>query len=174
MTLSKLDLLKRLEGLLQALHVFFAHNSKVFLEFQKLTNLINNKSNKLFKNHVKTCWISMVFLAKDIYVEYHLLIIKMHTKSSKSEVVQKKLNALCDVEFILWVPLCLSLLECVHVFIKVTQNKNVFVYDFVDFVKVAQQKLYRLYYDLIAKYEGSNFEDFNSIEVLTNEYLLLS
>jgi hypothetical protein len=116
----------------------------------------------------------MVFLAKDIYVEYHLLIIKMHTKSSKSEVVQKKLNALCDVEFILWVPLCLSLLECVHVFIKVTQNKNVFVYDFVDFVKVAQQKLYRLYYDLIAKYEGSNFEDFNSIEVLTNEYLLLS
>jgi hypothetical protein len=39
---------------------------------------------------------------------------------------------------------------------------------------VAQQKLYRLYYDLIAKYGGPNFETFNWIEVLTNENLPLN
>lgn len=111
MTLSKLDLLNRLEGLLQELHVFFAHNSKVFfLEFQKLTDLINSKGNKLFRNHVKTCWISMVFLTKHVYVEYRLLIVKMHIKSSKSEVVQKNLNALRDVEFILGLPCVFPLL----------------------------------------------------------------
>jgi len=113
----------------------------------------------------------MVFVTKHVYVEYCLLIIKMHTKSSKSEVVQKKLNALCDVEFILGLPYVFPLLECVHLLIKVTQNKDVFV---CDFVKVAQQKLYRFYHDLIVKYESPNFEDFNSIEVLTNECFPLS
>jgi hypothetical protein len=53
----------------------------------------------------------MVFLTKHVYVEYHLLIIKMHTKSSNSEVVQKNLNALCDVEFILGLPCVFPLLE---------------------------------------------------------------
>ncbi len=61
-----------------------------------------------------------------------------------------------------------------HLLIKVTQKKDVFVFDFVDFVKVAQQKLYRFYHDLIVKYESPNFEDFNSIEVLTNECFPLS
>jgi hypothetical protein len=98
----------------------------------------------------------------------------MHIKSSKSEVVQKNLSALCDVEFILDIPCVFPLLECVHVLIKITQNEVVFVCDFVESIKVAQQKLYRLYYDLIAKYEGPNFEYFNSIKVLTNENLLLS
>ncbi len=120
MTLSKLDLLKRLEGLFQALYVFFVHNSKVFLEFQKLIDLINSKGNKLCRNHVKTCWISIISLTKHVYVSCCLLIIKMHTKSSKSEVVQKNLNALCDVEFILGLHCVFPLLECVHVLIKVT------------------------------------------------------
>ncbi len=124
MILSKLDLLKRFEGLLQALYVFIAHSSKVFLEFHKLIDLTNTKSNKLFRNHVKTCWISMVSLTKHVYVEYFFLIIKMHTKSSKSEVLQKNLNALCDVEFILGLHCVFPLLKCVHVLIKVTQNKD--------------------------------------------------
>jgi hypothetical protein len=114
----------------------------------------------------------MVSLTKHVYVEYHLLIINMHTKSSKSEVVQKNLSALCDVEFILGLPSIFPLLECVHVLIKVRQNKDVFVCDFVESIKVAQQKLCMLYCDLIAKYEGPNFEDFNSIEIPTNENLL--
>jgi hypothetical protein len=116
----------------------------------------------------------MVSLTKHAYVEYHLLIIKMYNKSSKSEVVQKDLSALCDVEFILGLPFVFPLLECVHVLIKVTKNIDVFVCDFVESIKVAQQKLYKLYYDLITKYGGPNFEDFNSIEVLTNENLPLN
>jgi hypothetical protein len=55
-TLSKLDIIKNLKGILKALYVFFAHSSKKFMEFQKLVNLINTKGNKLFQN-VKTHYV---------------------------------------------------------------------------------------------------------------------
>jgi hypothetical protein len=40
--------------------------------------------------------------------------------------------------------------------------------DFVEFVKLAQQKLYQFLYDPYAKYENLAFDEFNSIQVLTN------
>jgi hypothetical protein len=42
---------------------FFVLNLKKFIKFQKLTNLLQTKGNKLFQN-VKTCWISMLSLVK--------------------------------------------------------------------------------------------------------------
>jgi len=45
-----------------------------------------------------------------------------------------------------------------------TTCKNVFVCNFVEFVKIAQQELFRLYYDLYVKFEDSIFNDFNAIE----------
>ncbi len=35
-TLCKLDLVRQLEGILQALYAFFTHKPKKFMEFQKL------------------------------------------------------------------------------------------------------------------------------------------
>jgi hypothetical protein len=64
----------------------------------------------------------MFSLAKLVYVKYYTSITKMHTKSLKSEVDLKNLNALCNVEFILGLPCILPLLECVHTLIKVAQN----------------------------------------------------
>ncbi len=60
------------------------------------------------------------------------------------------------------------MLECVHTLIKIAQNKDVFMCDFVEFVKLAQQKLYQFLYDPYAKYENLAFDEFNSIQVLTN------
>jgi hypothetical protein len=46
--------------------------------------------------------------------------------------------------------------------------------DFVEFVKLAQLDLYRLYYNLYAKYEDPTFDEFNSIQALTNHTFPLS
>jgi len=42
----------------------------------------------------------MFSLVKQIYVEYHLFIVKMHIESAKSVIVLKNLNASCGIELI--------------------------------------------------------------------------
>jgi hypothetical protein len=51
--LFDLELVHRLEVVLQNLYTFFVHKPKKFLEFQELADLINTKGNKLLQN-VKT------------------------------------------------------------------------------------------------------------------------
>ncbi len=51
--LLELDLVCWLQGILQALYVFFVHSPEKFFEFHKFAKLIGTKGNKLFKN-VKT------------------------------------------------------------------------------------------------------------------------
>lgn len=87
----------------------------------------------------------MVFPTKKVYVKYCPLIVKIHLKSTKSEIALKNLNASCDVEFILGLPCILPFLKCVHTLIKFAQGKGVFVYNFVDTIKLAQQELLKLY-----------------------------
>jgi hypothetical protein len=92
----------------------------------------------------------------------------MYTKNSRSNVALRNLNCLCDVELVLGLPCILLMFECVHALIKIAQNKDVFMCNFVEFVKLTQQELYRFYYDPYAKYEDLTFDEFNSIQVLTN------
>jgi len=68
-----------------------------------------------------------------------------------------------DVEMILGLPSIFLMFECVHALIKVAQGKDVFVCDFVEVVKMTQQGLYTLYYDMYAKFEESTFDEFNAI-----------
>ncbi len=72
----------------------------------------------MFKN-VKTHWISMLSLAKHMYVEYPLLIVKMHLESSNNKVVLKNLDVLCDIKFILGLLCILPMLESIHALIKI-------------------------------------------------------
>lgn len=71
---------------------------------------------------------------------------------------------LCEIDLILGFPCMLPLLEIMNTLIKIAQGTNVFVYDFVDVVKLAQQELYLLYYDPYAKFEDLAFDDINSID----------
>jgi len=48
-------------------------------------------------------------LAKKVYVEYHLLIVRRHAEFAINEVVLKNLNSLCNVEFILGLPCILCI-----------------------------------------------------------------
>jgi len=101
-----------------------------------------------------------------MYVEYHLLIVKMHVESSKSEIIYKNLHVLCDVKLIFGFPFIRLMLKCVHALIKISQSQD--VYDFVESIRLAQQKLYQFYCHLVAKYEDLVLDDFNLVEVLTN------
>jgi len=51
--------------------------------------------------------------------------------------------------------LCLCLSVCIYMLIKFAQG-NVFVWNFVYTIKLAQQELFKLYYDPFTKYEKSN------------------
>jgi hypothetical protein len=61
----------------------------------------------------------MLSPSKRIYSKYRPLIVNMQAKSQKNDVVNKHLNALCDMELILGLPCLLPLLECVHKLIKI-------------------------------------------------------
>jgi hypothetical protein len=58
--------------------------------------------------------------------------------------------------------------------IKMAKGKNVFVYDFVDFIMLVQQQLYKFYCDPYAKFEDLTVNDFNFIESLTNHALSMN
>ncbi len=73
----------------------------------------------------------------------------MHDESVKVDIVGKNLSFMFDVEVILGLSCIFLMLECVHALIKVAQGKDVFVCDFAEAVKMAQQEFYKLYYDLM-------------------------
>jgi len=84
-------------GILQILYVFFVHNPKKFVEFQKLVDLLNMKGNKFFRK-VKMRWISILSSTKQIYIKYLPLILKMHINNAKNDFGFKILNVLCDID----------------------------------------------------------------------------
>jgi hypothetical protein len=93
--------------------------------------------------------------------------MKMHAKSSRNDQALKNLNQMCDIELILRLPCILSLLECVHMLIKITQGQDVFVCDFVEIVKFVQHKLYKLYCDPYIRFNDLAFDNFNAIGFLS-------
>jgi hypothetical protein len=82
----------------------------------------------------------------------------MHAKTSNSDIMNKNLSALCDVELILGVPCLLPLFKCVHKFIKIVQGQDGFVCDLVEVVKLAQLELYMLYCYSFTKFKNATFD----------------
>ncbi len=95
--------------------------------------------------------------------------MKMHVESPKSDIANKNLSALCDMELILGFPCLLPLLECVYKFIKIAQGWDVYVCNLVEVVKLTQLEPYMLYCLSFTKFEDAAFDDFNGIGNLTNE-----
>ncbi len=81
---------------MQSLCAFFTRNLKKYVEFKKIVDFFNIKSNEVLRN-VKTPWISMLFQTKCIYYEYKFM--KNAIKSANNDVVTKTLGSLCDVGF---------------------------------------------------------------------------
>jgi hypothetical protein len=98
----------------------------------------------------------------------------MHIKNERNEPILRNLIVLCDVEVILGIPCILTTFECVHALIKIAHSMDVFVCEFVEFVKLAHQKLYWFHCDLYVNYEDHGFDDSNFITTLTNDNLYMS
>ncbi len=100
--------------------------------------------------------------------------MKMHDDSAKNVVALKSLKVLCNIEFILTIPCIFPLFEIMLMLIRIAQGRNVFVYDFVDSIKLVQHKLYNFYCGPYAKFEDLVVNDFNSIESLTSQALSMN
>jgi hypothetical protein len=72
------------------MYVFFVPNLEKFQEFYKLMGLLNTKGNKLCRN-MKTIWISMLFPTKWVFVEYHLLIVKLHVENANNNATSRSI-----------------------------------------------------------------------------------
>jgi hypothetical protein len=83
-TLSQLDVMSRIEGLLKSSHAYFKHSPKRHLEFVKLADLMETKGLKLLK-HVKTRWVSLIEPLRRIIQEYRVLIAKMKADNDSKE-----------------------------------------------------------------------------------------
>ena len=106
-TLSQLDIMNRIEGLLKSSHAYFKHSPKRHLEFVKLAELMETKGLKLLKN-VKTRWVSLIEPLRRILQEYRVLLAKM-----KADSVSKEKYAQVKCLFILYVLFCMVLVFAV-------------------------------------------------------------
>jgi hypothetical protein len=91
-----------------------------------------------------------------------------------SDHALKNLNVMCKVELILGLHDIVPLLECVHMFIKIAQERNVFICVFVENIKLAQHEFYMLYCDPHIIFDGPTFDDFNAIKNVINNIFPMS
>jgi hypothetical protein len=98
LVLSKLNWVVHLETtLVVCMGFYFIH--QIFVEFQRLCDVLLEKKNKLFTN-VKTRWINMLILVKHVMEKYRPLIAKMHIDAPKNNIVNDKLNLFCFLKLI--------------------------------------------------------------------------
>jgi hypothetical protein len=142
------------------LYVFFVPNLEKFQEFYKLMGLLNTKGNKLCRN-MKTIWISMFFLAEWVFVEYHLLIMKLHVENANNNATSRSIWIFFVMLILLKGCFVSSLCSNVlYTYQDCIRLKYICVQ--IDFIKLTQQELSMVYYvDPYAKFEDSTFDDLN-------------
>jgi hypothetical protein len=91
-----------------------------------------------------------------------------------SDHALRNLKAMCEVELILGLHDIVPLLECVHMFIKITHCKNIFVCDSMENIKLAQHEFYMLYCDPHTIVDDPTFDDFNAIKKKKNNTFPMS
>jgi len=69
--------------------------------------------------------------------QYQPLIAKMYVNAMKCNIAIENLNPFCDLELILGLHAIFALLDYMHALIKLAKSCHIFVYDFIDAVKVS-------------------------------------
>jgi hypothetical protein len=128
--------------------MYFSASPKHHLEFTKLVEIVKIEGLKVLQN-VKTRWISMLQRLKRVGKEYKTLIAKMTTNSANVESAKANLLNLCDIDMIFGLPCILPMLESMNGLMKFAHGKDVFVCDYIIFVKICQGDLYKMYNDLM-------------------------
>jgi hypothetical protein len=83
-TLSQLDIMSRIKGLLKSSHAYLKHSPKKHLKLVKFADVMATKGLKLLKN-VKTRWVSLIEPLRHIIQEYMVLIAKMKVDIDSKE-----------------------------------------------------------------------------------------
>jgi hypothetical protein len=68
--------------------------------------------------------------------QYRPLIAKIYVDVMKCSIATKNLNLFCDLELILGLHAILPFLDYMHALIKLVESHHLFLYDFIDVVKV--------------------------------------
>ncbi len=82
---------------------------------------------------------------KSVMAKYKTLIVKMSKDSVLVVKVRFILNLFRDLHMLLGLFCLLPLLEAINALIKFAQGRDIFIYDFVEVVKIYQAKLYMMY-----------------------------
>jgi hypothetical protein len=139
--------------MLQSLHGYFCRSNKRYPELQKLANLMETKGNKVLRN-VSIRWVSMRSPALRVLSKYKTLIVKMGldmTLAPNHRVPtgpEANFDYLIDLEVLLSLCCIMPLLNAVNRLIKLSQARDVFIYDFLVAFKLCQQDLAQKYIDL--------------------------
>ncbi len=172
MVLSNFSSLVRLKVLLQLMHAFFSHSPKKHLEFQKLCEVFRKRRNKLFMN-VKTMDNYVIFYEM-CYGTISTPNYKIHVDVPKSNIANENLSLLYAQDFILELHVIILLLDFVHVLIKMPQFHDVFIYHFIDAMKVCQLELYQCYVKPYTKFDNPTFDELHVLESFNNKNFLMN
>ncbi len=78
------------------------------------------------------------------------------------------------MELIVVLHAILPLLYYVHILIKFTQSRNMFICDFINAMKKFHLEFYILYNDPCIKFDDLSFDELNVLETFTNDNLSLN
>ncbi len=176
-TLSNFPMISRLESMMASVYTYFCRSNKKGAELQKLVALMETKGNKMLRN-VTTRWISMRSPAMRVLDEYKTLIMKMGLDMTPSGEKQKQkvtsiaadnFDTLVDLEVLLSLSVIQPLLSCVHVLMKFSQARDVFICDFIASVKVCQQELVSKYIDPVTSWSQKDFKQYHELLELKHD-----
>jgi hypothetical protein len=95
-TLSHLQIVNKIEGLLQTLYNYLSKSFKKNLKLPKLAKLMKTQGGKILKN-LKTHWTSMLFLIWHAMVENKILLMKKAIDGLTIEKAMANFELLCHV-----------------------------------------------------------------------------
>ena len=101
---------------------------------------METKGLKLLKN-METQWISMCSPNHRIMDEYKTLLVKMDVDMAAggqngNSAVATNFDYLSDIEVLLSLSYFIPMLNVVHYLIKLSQARDIFIYDFMQAIKV--------------------------------------
>jgi len=107
--------------MLQSIYTYYFLSLKWHLNRSKIGEFLEQKALKILCN-VKTRWISILSLAKQILTKYKIVVIQMFNEQTSHDITKSSLELFCDVEVFLGLTCIIPMLELVQGLSKVAQN----------------------------------------------------
>lgn len=139
---------------------------------------METEGNKMLRN-VKMLWISMRSLAQRIMVEYTMLLVEMDRDMTSGlghktcARVAVNFDLPVDIEVLLSLTLFIPLVNAVHALIKLSQAKDILVFDLMQGIRLCQSKLIRLFIERDSIFTKDNFLAYNDLIFVQSKHIPL-